>query len=82
MSAINDKVRRSLRAQQVEEAPVFSLLCLWLLLCDVSSIPGPETSIYCLCGKKKNKKQNKKNTHTKKPQEPETPIGVPIVDQQ
>lgn len=42
-------------ASQVE-VPAFSLLWLWLLLCGIGSIPGPEMPTYCLCGKNKNQK--------------------------
>ena len=47
------------------EAPAFSLLWLWLLLCGVGSIAAPGTSIYCLCGK-----QNETN-----------PRGIPVLEQ-
>lgn len=40
-------------ASQVE-VPAVSLLWLWLLLCGIGSIPGPEMPTYCLCGKNKN----------------------------
>ena len=42
------------------EAPAFSLLWLWLLLCGVGSIPGPGIPTYCLHGKKEINKQTKR----------------------
>ena len=46
------------------EAPAFSLLWLWLLLCGIGSVLGPGIPTYCLCGKKKKKKKNPERERT------------------
>ena len=41
------------------EAPAFSPLWLWLLVCGVGSIPGPGIPTYSCVAKKKKKKKKK-----------------------
>ena len=45
------------------EAPVFSLLWLWLLLCGLGSITGPGIPTDCLCGKKETHTHTHTHTH-------------------
>ena len=53
------------------EAPAFSLLWLWLLLCGIGSVLGPGIPTYCLCGKKKKKKKK-----IQKEREPEINVAT------
>ena len=59
------------------EAPAFSPLWLWLLLCGAGSIPGPGVPTYCLCGKKEKKNTRKPPKQTNK-REPEINIATLI----